>query len=90
MRPVTLGFYLQAGHIPSMAYRVEFRKDGVVSGEIHDLEDRATAKLVAVEQMALFNAEIAIVIDDDGSGVEVASITREAMVWDDEQTSGPL
>ncbi|MCY1644813.1 hypothetical protein [Methylorubrum sp. SL192] len=84
MRPVTLGFYLQASHIPSMSYRVGFRKDGVVSGEIHDLEDRDTAKLVAVEQMARFDAEIAIVIDVDGSGVEVASISREAMVWDDE------
>ncbi|WP_455964530.1 hypothetical protein [Methylorubrum aminovorans] len=73
-----------------MAYRVEFRKDGAVSGEVHDLEDRATAKLVAVEQMARFDAEIAIVIDVDGSGVEVASITREAMIWDDEQISGAL
>ncbi|WP_043706456.1 hypothetical protein [Methylorubrum extorquens] len=61
-----------------------------MSGEIHDLEDRATAKVVAVEQMALFDAEIAIVIDVDGSGVEVASITREAMAWDDGQTPGPL
>ncbi|BDL41773.1 hypothetical protein [Methylorubrum sp. GM97] len=90
MRPVTLGFYLQASHVPGMAYRIEFRKDGVVSGEIHDLEDRETAKLVAVEQMARFDAEIAIVIDVDGRGVEVASITREAMAWDDEQTPGPL
>ncbi|CAO4141930.1 hypothetical protein LPLAFNJD_LOCUS1061 [Methylorubrum aminovorans] len=73
-----------------MAYRIESRKEGAVSGEVHDLEDRDTAKLVAVEQMALFDAEIAIVIDVDGSGVEVASITREAMVWDDEQTPGPL
>jgi hypothetical protein len=39
--------------------------------------------------MARFDAEIAIVIDVDGSGVEVASIRREAMVWDDEQTPRP-
>ena len=73
-----------------MVFRVEFRKDGAVSGEVRDLEDRATAKLVAVEQMMQFDVDIAIVIDVDGSGVEVASITREAMVWDDEQTPRPL
>lgn len=67
-----------------MAYRVEFRKEGAVAGEVHDLENRAAAKLVAVEQIERFDAEIAIVIDVDGSGVEVASISREAMVWDDE------
>lgn len=67
-----------------MTYRVEFRRDGAVIGEVVGLEDRATAKRVAETEIARRDAEIALVIDVDGTGTEVASIRLDAMKWDDE------
>ncbi|XYD12678.1 hypothetical protein R1A27_34930 (plasmid) [Methylobacterium sp. NMS12] len=67
-----------------MTYRVEFRRDGAVIGEAEGLEDRAAAKRVAEEEIARRDAEIALVIDVDGTGMEVASIRLDAMKWDDE------
>jgi hypothetical protein len=66
-----------------MTYRVEFRRDGVVIGEAEDLEDRAAAKRLAEAEIAQRDAEIALVIDVDGTGMEVASIRLDAMKWDD-------
>jgi len=68
----------------AMTYRVEFRRDGVVIGEVDSLEDRAAAKQLAEAEIAQRDAEIALVIDVDGSGMEVASIRLDAMRWDDE------
>ncbi|MGE8130611.1 hypothetical protein SAMN02799625_01116 [Methylobacterium sp. UNC300MFChir4.1] len=67
-----------------MTYRVEFRRDGAVIGEAEGLEDRAAAKRLAEAEIAQRDAEIALVIDVDGTGMEVASIRRDAMKWDDE------
>jgi hypothetical protein len=67
-----------------MTYRVEFRRDGAVIGEAEGLEDRAAAKRLAEAEIAQRYAEIAIVIDVDGTGMEVASIRLDAMKWDDE------
>ncbi|MGU3417011.1 hypothetical protein [Methylobacterium sp. D54C] len=67
-----------------MTYRVEFRRDGAVIGEAEGLEDRAAAKRLAEAEIAQRDAEIAIVIDVDGTGMEVASIRLDAMKWDDE------
>ena len=68
----------------AMTYRVEFRSDGAVIGEAEGLEDRAAAKRLAEAEIAQRGAEIAIVIDVDGTGMEVASIRLDAMKWDDE------
>ena len=67
-----------------MTYRVEFRRDGAVIGEAEGLEDRAAAKQLAEAEIAQRDAEIALVIDVDGTGMEVASIRLDAMKWDDE------
>ena len=67
-----------------MNYRVEFRKDGAVIGEADGLEDRAAAKRLAVAELAERDAEIALVIDVEGTGTEVASIRQDTMAWDDE------
>lgn len=68
----------------AMTYRVEFRRDGAVVGEADGLEDRAAAKRLAEAEIAQRDAEIALVIDVDGTGMEVASIRLHAMKWDDE------
>lgn len=68
----------------AMTYRVEFRRDGAVVGEADGLEDRAAAKRLAEAEIAQRDAEIALVIDIDGTGMEVASIRLDAMKWDDE------
>jgi hypothetical protein len=68
----------------AMTYRVEFRRDGAVIGEAEGLEDRAAAKRLAEVEIAQRDAEIALVIDVDGTGMEVASIRLDAMKWDDE------
>jgi len=68
----------------AMTYRVEFRRDGAVIGEAEGLEDRAAAKRLAEAEIAQRDAEIALVIDVDGTGMEVASIRLDAMKWDDE------
>jgi hypothetical protein len=67
-----------------MSYRVEFRRDGAVIGDVGGLEDRAAAKRLAEAEIAQRDAEIALVIDVDGTGMEVASIRLDAMKWDDE------
>ncbi|WP_144426185.1 hypothetical protein [Methylobacterium sp. ARG-1] len=67
-----------------MTYRVEFRRDGAVIGEAEGCEDRAAAKRLAEAEIAQRDAEIALVIDVDGTGIEVASIRLDAMRWDDE------
>jgi len=67
-----------------MTYRVEFRREGAVIGEVEGLEDRAAAKRLAEAEIARRDAEIALVIDVDGTGTEVASIRLDAMEWDDE------
>lgn len=67
-----------------MTYRIEFRREGAVIGEVEGLEDRAAAKRVVEEEIRTRNAEIALVIDVDGTGTEVASIRLDAMKWDDE------
>ncbi|MGT2486095.1 MULTISPECIES: hypothetical protein [Methylobacterium] len=67
-----------------MTYRVEFRRDGAVIGEAEGLEDRASAKRLAEAEIAQRDAEIALVIDVDGTGMEVASIRLDGMKWDDE------
>jgi hypothetical protein len=67
-----------------MNYRVEFRKEGAVIGEAEGFEDRAAAKRLAEAEIAQRDAEIALVIDVDGTGMEVASIRLDAMKWDDE------
>lgn len=67
-----------------MTYRVEFRRDGAVIGEAEGLDDRAAAKRLAEAEIAQRDAEIALVIDVDGTGMEVASIKLDAMKWDDE------
>ncbi|MEE7446645.1 hypothetical protein MRF4_01715 [Methylobacterium radiotolerans] len=68
----------------AMTYRVEFRRDGAVIGEAEGLEDRASAKRLAEAEIAQRDAEIALVIDVDGTGMEVASIRLDGMKWDDE------
>lgn len=68
----------------AMAYRVEFRRDGTVIGEAEGLEDRVAAKRLAEAEIVQRDAEIALVIDVDGTGMEVASIRLDAMKWDDE------
>ena len=68
----------------AMTYRVEFRRDGAVIGEAEGLEDRVAAKRLAEAEIAQRDAEIALVIDVDGTGMEVASIRLDAMKWDDE------
>ena len=68
----------------AMTYRVEFRRDGAVIGEAEGLDDRAAAKRLAEAEIAQRDAEIALVIDVDGTGMEVASIKLDAMKWDDE------
>ena len=68
----------------AMTYRVEFRRDGAVIGEAEGLEDRAAAKQLTEAEIAQRDAEIALVIDVDGTGMEVASIRLDAMKWDDE------
>lgn len=68
----------------AMTYRVEFRRDGAVIGEAEGLENRTVAKRVAEAEIARRDAEIALVIDVDGTGMEVASIRLDAMKWDDE------
>ncbi len=68
----------------AMTYRVEFRRDGAVIGEAEGLEDRSAAKRLAEAEIAQRNAEIALVIDVDGTGMEAASIRLDAMKWDDE------
>ena len=67
-----------------MSYRVEFRREGGVIGEAEGLEDRDAAKRLAVAEIAKRDADIALVIDVDGTGTEVASIRQDTMVWDDE------
>ena len=67
-----------------MTYRVEFRREGAVIGEADRLEDRVAAKRLAEAEIARRDAEIALVIDVDGTGTEVASIRLDAMQWDDE------
>ena len=71
-------------HDQIMTYRVEFRQAGAVIGEADGLQDRASAKQLAQIQIAVRDADIAIVIDVEGTGTEVASIRRDTMVWDDE------
>lgn len=68
----------------AMTYRVEFRRAGAVIAEAEGLEDRATAKRLAEAEIAQRDAEIALVIDVDGTGMEVASIRSDGMRWDDE------
>lgn len=67
-----------------MTYRVEFRKEGAVIGEAEGLEDRDAAKRLAEAEIAQRDAAIALVIDVDGTGTEVASIRLDLMKWDDE------
>jgi hypothetical protein len=67
-----------------MTYRVEFRRVGAVIGEADGLEDRVAAKRLAEAEIAEREAEIALVIDVEGTGMEVASIRLDAMQWDDE------
>ena len=67
-----------------MNYRVEFRKNGAVIGKADGLEDRAAAKRLAVAEITERDAEIALVIDVEGTGTEVASIRQDTMAWDDE------
>jgi hypothetical protein len=67
-----------------MSYRIEFRRDGAVISEAEGFEDLAAAKQLAKAEVAKRDAEIALVIDVDGTGTEVASIRQDAMVWDDE------
>lgn len=68
----------------AMNYRVEFRRNGAVIGEAQGLDDRDAAKQLAEAEIAKRDAEIALVIDVDGTGMEVASLRRDAMRWDDE------
>jgi hypothetical protein len=68
----------------ALTYRVEFRRDGAVIGEAEGFEARAAAKWLADAEIAQRDAEIALVIDVDGTGMEVASIRLDAMRWDDE------
>jgi hypothetical protein len=67
-----------------MSYRIEFRREGAIISEAKGLEDLAAAKRLAEADVAQRDADIALVIDVDGTGTEVASIRQDTMVWDDE------
>ena len=67
-----------------MTHRVEFRRAGAAIGEAEGFQNRAAAKRLAQTEIDERDADIAIVIDVEGTGTEVASIRRDTMVWDDE------
>ena len=67
-----------------MTYRIDFYREGAVVSVVKDLEDLSAAKRTAEKEVATRDAEIALVIDVDGTGTEVASIRQDTMVWDDE------
>lgn len=67
-----------------MSFAVEFRREGAIVAEADGLPDRAAAKRLAEAEIAKHYADIAIVIDINGSGMEVASFRQDTKVWDDE------
>lgn len=67
-----------------MTYRIEFRREGAVIGEAEGFADRVAAKRVAQAEIAKRDADIALVVDVDGTGTEIASMQRDTMIWDDE------